>query len=105
MVLAILAWAATSPDRAVELRNRGFGELENEQPAKAEQAFRELAELTPDDPLPFANLAISLLRQQKTDEAMAAIAKAEAKSPNDPRLIAIRAEILSWSGKNRRETV
>ncbi len=100
MVLAILAWGETPPDRAVELRNRGFGELENEQPAKAELSFRALAELTPDDPLAFANLAISLLRQQKTDEAMEAIAKAEAKSPNNPKLIAIRGEILSWSGKN-----
>ena len=100
VVLAILVWAETSPDRAVELRNRGFGELENEQPAKAELSFRALAKLSPDDPLPFANLAISLLRQQKTDEAMAAIAKAEAKSPNNPKLIAIRGEILSWSGKN-----
>jgi tetratricopeptide (TPR) repeat protein len=99
-VVAILAWGMTLPDRAVELRNRGFAELENEQPAQAEQSFRELAKLTPDDPLPHANLAISLLRQQKTDEAMEIIAKAEAKTPDDPRLIAIRGEILSWSGKN-----
>ena len=100
MVLAILAWAQTPPDRAVGLRNRGFGELENEQPAKAEISFRALAKLTPDDPLAFANLAISLLRQQKTDEALEAIAKAEAKSPNNPKLIAIRGEVLSWSGNN-----
>ncbi len=100
LLLAALLYAASTPGPAVELRNRGFAELENEQPAKAEEAFSALAKLTPDDPLPWANLAIAQLRQQKTDEALAAIKKAEAQSPGDPRLIAIRGEILTWSGEN-----
>ncbi|MCP4202260.1 MAG: hypothetical protein GY769_10020 [bacterium] len=100
LALALLAWAAALPDKAVELRNRGFAELENEQPAQAEQSFRELTKLTPNEPLAYANLAISLLRQQKTDEAIEAIETAESKSPNNPRLIAIRGEILSWGGNN-----
>lgn len=100
LLLAVLAQSSTPPEQALELRNRGFAELENEQPANAEAAFRELSKLTPEDPLPQANLAIALLRQQKTDEALEAIAQAERLSPEDPRLIAIRGEILSWSGQN-----
>ncbi|MFQ5526457.1 MAG: FG-GAP-like repeat-containing protein [Thermoanaerobaculia bacterium] len=100
LVLALLLRAAAVSDRAVELRNRGFAELENEQPSKAETAFRELVGLTPGDPLASANLAIALLRQQKTDAALEAIHAAEATTPRDARLIAIRGEILTWSGHN-----
>ena len=70
------AWAATLPGNAVELRNRGFAELENEQPAPAEEIFRQLAGLVPDDPMPHANLAIALLRQQKFEPAREAIDRA-----------------------------
>ena len=61
---------AVSPE-AVELRNRGLAELENEKPELAEQAYRQLTEVAPKDPLGFANLAIAELRQQKNDAAMA----------------------------------
>ncbi|MGB5476744.1 MAG: hypothetical protein WBO53_07010, partial [Thermoanaerobaculia bacterium] len=56
---------AAVPDQAVELRNAGNAQLENEQPALAEEAFRKLIQVVPDDPLGYANLSIALMRQQK----------------------------------------
>ncbi len=84
---------------AIELRNRGIAELENEKPELAEAAFLELTEKAPDDPLGYANLAIAKLRQQKFEEAGDWIARAVEKSPDDPRLWAIEGDILQWSGR------
>ena len=64
--------AALPPD-AYELRNVGLAQLENERFADAEAAYRKLVELAPREPLGHANLAIALLRQQKFDEAIAAV--------------------------------
>lgn len=90
---------AAPPPAALELRNRGLAELENEQPLKAEELFRELAKKVEDDPLPQADLAIALLRQQKTDEALAAIGAALERAPGRPDLLAIEAEVLQWAGR------
>ncbi|MEL7058586.1 MAG: FG-GAP-like repeat-containing protein [Acidobacteriota bacterium] len=89
---------AEIPTRALELRDRGLGELENEHPEKAEPIYRELAELVPDDPLPHANLAIALLRRQQHAEALEALARAVAIEGESPRLLALRGEILQWTG-------
>ena len=91
-------WASVSED-ALRLRNLGLAELENEQPAKAEELFRQLVDQTPDDPLPLANLAITSLRQQRFDEGFEWIEKALEKSPGQPELLTIKAEILQWSGR------
>ena len=94
------AWGATPPPpAALELRNRALAELENEQPAKAEELFRELAKKVEDDPLPHADLAVALLRQQKMDEALEAAGKALERAPNRPDLLAIEAEVLQWAGR------
>ncbi|HEX6201501.1 MAG TPA: FG-GAP-like repeat-containing protein, partial [Thermoanaerobaculia bacterium] len=90
---------AAVPARAASLRNAGLGHLENEQPAEAEQVFRQLAEATPGDPLPWANLAIAQLRQQKTDEAAASIERALAVAPGRADLLAIQGEVLAWAGR------
>ncbi len=92
--------AAPSPPSVLELRNRGFAELENEQPAKAEELFAELIELKPDDPLGHANLAVAALRQQKFEEGFAAIGRALELAPGDGALLAIRADLLQWSGES-----
>ncbi len=86
------------PDRAVELRNLGLAQLENEKYAEAEEAFLELTQIYPRDPLGFANLAISRLRQQKSPEALAAINQALSKAPNRPDLLFIRADVVAWIG-------
>ena len=93
--------AAPPSQRAIQLRNQGIAELENEAPVRAETTFSELLRLAPDDPLPYANLAIATLRQQKLDEAQEWIDKALAKRPNDARLFAIQAEVHHWSGDSR----
>ncbi len=90
--------AETPPRAALELRHQAFAELENEHPEKAEPLYRQLTQLLPDEPLGWANLAIAELRQQKYDKALASIAKALAKAPERPRLLAIQAEILQWKG-------
>ena len=99
LLTTLPALAAELPKEAVELRNRGFAELENEQPAPAEEIFARLVELVPDDPMPRANLAIALLRQQKFEPAQAAIDQALELAPDRPELIAIQAEVAQWSGR------
>lgn len=86
------------PDQAIQLRDTGFAELENERPEKAEEAYRQLLEIYPDDPLGHANLAIALLRQQKYDDARGAIDRALELEPERGELMAIEAEILQWQG-------
>ncbi len=90
---------AAVPDQAVELRNVGNAQLENEQPALAEEAFRQLIEILPDDPLGYANLSIALMRQQKFEEARTRVDEALAKSPGNPEILTIRGEILQWGGQ------
>jgi tetratricopeptide (TPR) repeat protein len=101
--LLLLAAPAPLPERALELRNLGIAQLENEQPAKAEATFRELAKAVPADPLPFADLALSLLRQQKNDAALEAVEQALTLAPGPPGradLLALRGDILQWSGRS-----
>lgn len=103
-LLAILAGALTLPaaaalpPAAIELRNRGLAELENEKPELAEESYLQLTAVAPKDPLGFGNLAIAQLRQQKNDAAMASIERALELAPGRPDLLAIRSEILQWSG-------
>ncbi len=96
-IVFTLPAAAVSPE-AVALRNRGLAELENEKPEQAEQAYRQLAEVMPKDPLGFANLAIAELRQQKNEAAMASIEHALEIAPGRPDLLAIQSEVLQWTG-------
>lgn len=95
------SWAQVPP-AAVELRNLGLAQLENERPADAEATFRKLQALLPADPLPAANLAIALLRQQKGAEALPAIAAAQRLAPGRGDLLAIEADVLQWSGETER---
>jgi len=95
---AVPAPAAISP-QALELRDLGLAELENERPEKAAEAYRQLIEMVPGDPLGHANLAIALLRQQQYEPALAAIDAALEKDPGDGDLLAIKAEILQWKGE------
>src|SRR5947199_65002 len=86
LLLLALALAAAAPppapaETAATLRNLGLAQLENEQPAQAAETFHRLLPLTPADPLPYANLAIAALRQQKSEEALSWIAQALAKAP------------------------
>lgn len=98
--LTVASVAETSVgEEALRLRNLSLAELENEQPAKAEIVLQQLVELTPDDPLPYANLAIAFLRQQKFDQALEWIESGLEKAPGMPELLTIKGEILQWSGK------
>jgi Flp pilus assembly protein TadD len=94
--------AADLSDQAIRLRNQGIAELENEAPAKAEETFKELIRMVPDDPLGYANLAIATLRQQRFEEAQEWIGKALEKASGDPQLLAIEAEVHHWSGDNEK---
>jgi tetratricopeptide (TPR) repeat protein len=102
--LALLLAAAPAPapvtPQAAALRNLGLGYLENERPDEAAETFRKLAQLTPADPLPYANLAIAALRQQKSEDAQSSIAQALAKAPGRADLLAIQGDVLQWAGKN-----
>ncbi|MEM1178086.1 MAG: FG-GAP-like repeat-containing protein [Acidobacteriota bacterium] len=89
---------AAPPPEAVVASERGFAELENEKPEEAEASYARVIELMPKDPLGHANLAISLLRQQRFDEALTAIDRALELTPDRPDLLAIRGEVRQWSG-------
>ncbi|MCH9649374.1 MAG: FG-GAP-like repeat-containing protein [Deltaproteobacteria bacterium] len=100
----LLTLACPSPERvlppqALELRDTGLAQLENEAPEQAEETFRQLLEVAPEDPLGYANLGIALLRQQKLEEAEAALENALAKAPGRGDLLALRGDILQWSGR------
>jgi tetratricopeptide (TPR) repeat protein len=97
--LALLALAAL-PERAVELRDLGVAQLENERPADAERTFADLVKLAPEDPLGYANLAIAALRQQHYDAALAQVDQALAKAPGRADLLALRGEALEWTGRS-----
>jgi len=90
---------AALPPRALELRDLGLAELENEHPERAEAYYRELVALLPKEKLGHANLAIALLRQQRNSDAKAAIDAALRLAPGRPDLLAIRAEVEQWSGE------
>ena len=102
-LLILLAGAASLgaaiDEESLRLRNLGLAELENEQPAKAEEHFSRLVSQTPDDPLPYANLAVAALRQQRFDEAINWVDKALQKSPGQPELLAIKGEVMQWSSR------
>lgn len=98
VVLPVAVQAAAPSPEALALRDRGFADLENENPDLAAEAFVELIEVLPDDPLGHANLAIALLRQQKYDAAIQSVDTALTKAPGDASILAIKAEILQWQG-------
>ncbi|HEY3570151.1 MAG TPA: FG-GAP-like repeat-containing protein [Thermoanaerobaculia bacterium] len=106
LLLALTALGAAPPapgsvpPEAAALRSLGLAQLENERLGEAAETFRKLAKLTPDDPLPYADLAVIALRQQKSEEATAAVAQALAKAPGRADLLAIQGDVLQWSGKS-----
>jgi tetratricopeptide (TPR) repeat protein len=103
LALGLLA-AAPAPlvpsPEASALRGLGLAQLENERTGEAAETFRKLEKLAPDDPLPYADLAVAALRQQKSEEAAAAIAQALARAPGRGDLLAIQGDVLQWSGKS-----
>ncbi len=100
LLLALAAAPSTPTPQAAALRNLGLAQLENERPAEAAETFRKLAQLTPADPLPYANLALAALRQQKSEDAQSAIAQALEKAPNRADLLQLQGDILQWSGQD-----
>ncbi|REJ79928.1 MAG: hypothetical protein DWQ36_01460 [Acidobacteria bacterium] len=84
------------PAEALELRNLGIAQLENEKPEEAEETFRRITRLVPRDPLGPANLAIALHRQQQTEGALAMITAARELAPRRADLLMIESEIHGW---------
>ncbi|HYG64861.1 MAG TPA: FG-GAP-like repeat-containing protein, partial [Thermoanaerobaculia bacterium] len=99
LLSASTALAPPIPEKAIELRNLGLAQLENERAGEAEASFRRLAQAVPDDPLPYANLAVAALRQQKSDEALRWIGQALSKAPGRADLLTIQGDVLQWSGR------
>jgi tetratricopeptide (TPR) repeat protein len=87
------------PQRAVELRDLGVAQLENERPAEAEKTFAELVKLAPEDPLGYADWAVAALRQQHYDAALGEADRALGKAPGRADLLALRGEVLQWAGR------
>src|SRR5881227_3294979 len=98
LALAVLTLPvlAALPERAIELRDLGIAQLENERPAEAETTFAELLKLAPDDPLGYADRAVAALRQQHYEAALMEVDQALAKAPGRADLLALKGEILHW---------
>jgi hypothetical protein len=91
--------SAAVPPSALALRDTGLAQLENETPAEAQETFGRLAREVAGDPLPWANLAVAALRQQRHVEALGAADRALSLAPARADLLAIRAAVLEWSGR------
>ena len=109
LVLAALAVGgaafAQPSEEMARLRNLGYAQLENERPTDAESTYRELVELAPDEPLGHANLAITLLRQDQHEAALASIDRALDLGGNRADLLLARAAILQWTGARDKEAL
>ena len=79
LALLLLALAGIPP-KALTLRDLGLAQLENERPAEAEATFLELVKLAPEDPLPYANLAVAALRHLDEGRVRGKIAIAAPRS-------------------------
>ena len=100
LVLAALAAAgaacAQPSEEMVRLRNLGYAQLENEQATEAESTYRRLIELLPEEPLGHANLGVALLREDRHEDALAAIDRALDLDGDRADLLLIRADIQQW---------
>lgn len=99
-VAAVVARGAEPSEPIATLRNLGLAQLENEQPAKADEIFRKLLPLVPADPLPYANLAVAALRRGKSEEARTWIGQALARAPGRPDLLALQGDVLRLAGQD-----
>ncbi|MGH9380579.1 MAG: FG-GAP-like repeat-containing protein [Thermoanaerobaculia bacterium] len=82
-----------------ELRDLGLAQLENDRPEEAAATFQRLAEARPDDPLPWANLAIANLRRQQPAEARRAVQQALERDAGRPDLLGVAALVAEWEGE------
>jgi tetratricopeptide (TPR) repeat protein len=99
--LALVAACSRAPSpAAIQLRNQGLAQLENDLPAAAAASFRALIQEAPDDPLGYADLAVCWLRQGNGAEALLWIAQALRRSPGRPDLLAIQADALRDLGRH-----
>lgn len=91
-----LLWGAVTPQHAariLSLKNRGLGELEEGRNAEAHKNFLRLAELVPNEPLPWANAAVAALRSHDIPEAEKLLSRARELAPGRADLLMIAAAI------------
>ncbi len=101
LAIACTVYAQNPPtEEALSLRNLGLAQLENDKPEEAEATYRKLIRVASRDPLPHANLAVALIRQQESAAALKAIDKALELSPGRGDLLSIRGTVLAWSNSN-----
>jgi tetratricopeptide (TPR) repeat protein len=99
LALAVACGKGVPDQAAIRLRDAGLAQLENDQPARAEAMFRQLAARVPDDPLAYADLGLSLLRQGNGAEALRWIGEALRRAPGRPDLLLLEGDALSGSGR------
>ncbi len=97
-LLAVLSAPAAPlpPERAVRIlsaRNLGLAQLEEGRTKEARKTFDRLAELVPDDPLPWANGAIAALRDGDFAAAEKLLERARKAGGNGAELEALRAAL------------
>ncbi|KAA0254375.1 MAG: hypothetical protein EDX89_10280 [Acidobacteria bacterium] len=101
LLLAVPAAAAPAPapippekaSKILSARNLGLAQLEEGKNRDARRSFERLAELVPDDPLPYANAAVAALRDNDFAAADTLLGKATKAGGERSDLLAIRAAI------------
>ncbi len=105
VLVPLSATAAPPTAEQAALRNLGYAQLENEDAAQAEATFRRLIERLPDAPLAHANLAVALLRQDRPEDALAAIDRALELGGDRGDLRLIRADVLRGGAGSNEEAL
>ncbi len=77
-------------------RNLGLAHLEQNQNDQALEAFKEVAELAPDEPLGYANSGLVYLRMQQLGDAEAWLKKAIVQGPGNAQVRSLLAEVYLW---------
>ena len=107
-VLLSLAWAVTSfgcrseprgEENPFLLRSLGLDYLQRGELPEAEQQFRRIAELAPQEPFGYANLGVTYLRAGRFDDAEAELRRAQRLDPTNLDIGLTVAKLYSLTGR------
>ncbi len=86
----------------ISIRTLGLAYLEENKLKEAEEEFRKLIELVPEEALGYANLGLVYLRMGKYAEAEAELLRAIEISPKDPNIRLILARVYEMSNQKEK---
>ncbi len=85
---------------AITRANIGLAYLEQGSTGKAQDEFKKVIELFPNEPLGYADLGLAHFRLNQPEEAKTLVKKALRLDPSHPGLHVLLGEILQWQGQD-----